>query len=63
MTDIERALDSKLAPWTEIEYRCKEFWVFRRRIPAYNEIEDSFKALFINHASLIVYIRHGVEGD
>lgn len=33
MTDLEKALDSKLAPWTDIDYRCKEFWVFRDRYP------------------------------
>lgn len=29
MNDLEKALDSKTAPWTEIEYRTKDFWVFR----------------------------------
>lgn len=29
MNDLERALDSKTAPWTEIEYRTRDFWVFR----------------------------------
>jgi diadenosine tetraphosphate (Ap4A) HIT family hydrolase len=33
MSDIEKALDSKIAPWTEIEYRCKEFWVFKDKYP------------------------------
>jgi len=28
-TDLERALHEKRAPWTEIEYRTKDFWVFR----------------------------------
>jgi len=28
-TDLERALNEKRAPWTEIEYRTKDFWVFR----------------------------------
>lgn len=32
-TDIEKALTSKLAPWTEIEYRCKEFWIFADKYP------------------------------
>ena len=31
--DLERALDSKIAPWTEIEYRTKDFWVFRDAYP------------------------------
>jgi hypothetical protein len=26
---LERALDEKRAPWTIIEYRTKDFWVFR----------------------------------
>ena len=33
MTDIEQALDAKIAPWTEIEFRSKTFWVFRDAYP------------------------------
>lgn len=29
MNDLEKALDNKSAPWTEIEYRTKDFWVFK----------------------------------
>jgi diadenosine tetraphosphate (Ap4A) HIT family hydrolase len=29
MTDLEKALDEKRAPWTAIEYRTKDFWAFR----------------------------------
>jgi diadenosine tetraphosphate (Ap4A) HIT family hydrolase len=29
MTDLEKALDERKAPWTEIEYRTRDFWVFR----------------------------------
>ena len=32
-TDLEKALDTKLAPWTAIEYRCKDFWIFRDAYP------------------------------
>jgi diadenosine tetraphosphate (Ap4A) HIT family hydrolase len=32
-TDLEIALGNKLAPWTEIEYRCKDFWIFRDAYP------------------------------
>ena len=32
-TDLERALDDKTAPWTEIEYRTKSFWIFRDAYP------------------------------
>jgi diadenosine tetraphosphate (Ap4A) HIT family hydrolase len=28
-TDLERALNEKRAPWTEIEHRTKDFWIFR----------------------------------
>ncbi len=28
-TDLERALDEQRAPWTEIEYRTNDFWIFR----------------------------------
>jgi diadenosine tetraphosphate (Ap4A) HIT family hydrolase len=28
-TDLEIALSNRIAPWTEIEYRTKDFWVFR----------------------------------
>ena len=31
--DLIKALDEKLAPWTEIEYRTKDFWVFRDAYP------------------------------
>lgn len=33
ITDLERALNERRAPWTEIEYRTKEFWVFRDAYP------------------------------
>ncbi len=33
MTELERALDEKRAPWAEIEYRTKNFWVFRDAYP------------------------------
>jgi hypothetical protein len=29
ITDIEKALNDGTAPWKEIEYRTKAFWVFR----------------------------------
>ncbi len=29
MTDLERALDERRAPWSEIEYRTNEWWAFR----------------------------------
>lgn len=29
LTDIERALNNGIAPWKEIEYRTKTFWIFR----------------------------------
>lgn len=32
-TDLETALDTKVAPWTEIEFRCKDFWIFRDAYP------------------------------
>ena len=32
-TDLETALDSRRAPWTEIEYRTKDFWVFKDAYP------------------------------
>jgi diadenosine tetraphosphate (Ap4A) HIT family hydrolase len=28
-TDLEIALNTRQVPWTEIEYRTKDFWVFR----------------------------------
>ena len=33
LTELEQALASKLAPWTEIEYRTKTFWVFKDAYP------------------------------
>jgi diadenosine tetraphosphate (Ap4A) HIT family hydrolase len=35
-TDLETALDNKVAPWTEIEYRCADFWIFRDAYPVTN---------------------------
>jgi diadenosine tetraphosphate (Ap4A) HIT family hydrolase len=32
-TDLEKALDEKRAPWTSIEYRTKDFWVFKDSYP------------------------------
>ena len=31
--DLTKALDDKTAPWTEIEYRTTDFWVFRDAYP------------------------------
>jgi diadenosine tetraphosphate (Ap4A) HIT family hydrolase len=31
--DLIKAIDQGIAPWTEIEYRTKDFWVFRDRYP------------------------------
>ena len=33
MTDLERALENGTAPWKEIEYRTRNFWVFRDAYP------------------------------
>jgi diadenosine tetraphosphate (Ap4A) HIT family hydrolase len=33
MTDLERALNENRAPWKEIEYRTRQFWVFRDAYP------------------------------
>jgi len=32
-SDLEKALSDKTAPWTEIEYRTKTFWVFKDAYP------------------------------
>ncbi len=33
MNDLERALNEKRAPWTAIEFRATDFWVFRDAYP------------------------------
>jgi diadenosine tetraphosphate (Ap4A) HIT family hydrolase len=33
MTDLEKALNDKRAPWTDIEYRTNDYWVFADRYP------------------------------
>jgi diadenosine tetraphosphate (Ap4A) HIT family hydrolase len=33
MTDLERALDDCRVPWTSIEYRTKDYWVFKDAYP------------------------------
>lgn len=33
MNDLERALEDGTAPWKEIEYRTRNFWVFRDAYP------------------------------
>lgn len=33
MTDLEKALNNGVAPWKEIEYRTKHFWIFRDGFP------------------------------
>ena len=58
-TDLERALNEKKAPWTEIEYRTNSFWVFRDAyavteghllfVPTYEKFEnimDCYKAAY-----------------
>lgn len=32
-TDLERALDENRAPWKQIEFRTKHFWVFADKYP------------------------------
>ena len=59
MTELEKALENKLAPWTEIEYRTNTFWVFKDAypvteghllfVPTYKKSEnlyDCFKAAY-----------------
>jgi len=59
LTDLERELADKSAPWTEIEYRTKTFWVFKDAypvteghllfVPTYKRAEnlyDCFKAAY-----------------
>jgi len=58
-SDLEKALSDKTAPWTEIEYRTKTFWVFKDAypvteghllfVPTYKKSEnlyDCFKAAY-----------------
>ena len=58
-TELEQALSERLAPWTEIEYRTKTFWVFKDAypvteghllfVPTYKKSEnlyDCFKAAY-----------------
>jgi diadenosine tetraphosphate (Ap4A) HIT family hydrolase len=33
ISDLERALNNGIAPWREIEYRTKTFWVFKDAFP------------------------------
>jgi len=33
MTDLERALEDGTIPWREIEYRTRQFWVFKDAYP------------------------------
>ncbi len=33
ITDLERALNERRAPWTEIEYRTRDYWVFSDKYP------------------------------
>lgn len=28
ISDLEKALTNGVAPWKDIEYRCKDFWIF-----------------------------------
>ncbi len=32
-SDLEQALATHVAPWTDIEYRCKDFWIFKDGFP------------------------------
>ena len=32
-TDLEKALDNGVAPWKNIEYRTKQFWIFQDGFP------------------------------
>jgi diadenosine tetraphosphate (Ap4A) HIT family hydrolase len=58
-TDLERALNEKRAPWTEIDFRSNDFWVFRDAYPVteghllfvptqekFNNIVECFKAAY-----------------
>lgn len=33
ITDLERALNEKRAPWTELEFKGEHFWIFRDAYP------------------------------
>jgi diadenosine tetraphosphate (Ap4A) HIT family hydrolase len=58
-TDIEKALNDGSAPWKEIEYRTKTFWIFRDStapcegylcfVPTYRTMDclvDAYKAAY-----------------
>jgi diadenosine tetraphosphate (Ap4A) HIT family hydrolase len=58
-TDLELALDTKRAPWTIIEFRTKDYWVFKDAFPvseghllfvptqeAFSNIVECFKAAY-----------------
>lgn len=32
-TDLEQALDTRRAPWTEIDFRSLDFWIFKDAYP------------------------------
>jgi len=33
MTDLEKALDDKIVPWTEVELKTRDYWVFKDAYP------------------------------
>jgi len=69
ITDIEKAMTNGTAPWKEIEYRCKDFWVFSDNegppegylcfVPAYKTAE----CLYHTYKAAYKWGYDGIERD
>ena len=64
-TNLEKALINGIAPWKEIEFRCKEFWVFKDGFPVteghllFVPTEETSDGIF---AGFKAAIKWGIEG-
>lgn len=69
MENLIEALESKLAPWTEIEYRTREFWVFRDAYPVtpghllFVPTEQKFENIMACYRAAYQFGYSGIEAE
>ena len=67
MTDLERALNAGRAPWREIQYRTKHFWVFADGFPVspghllFVTTEETWECLAECYKAAYQFGHNGVE--
>jgi len=69
MTTLEQALSTKRAPWTEIEYRTRDYWVFRDAYPVtpghllFVPVEETFEGVMSCYRAAYQFGYAGIDNN